>query len=118
EEAVEMAGLEVLVEQRRREGRPAPEEGNARDREEFIATAQRLLAFLDDAFRSNLGESDPAPGAESADVRARQLAMQVRLARRLPDYWQRFEAYRVEFAGRQLGTTPESRGWLRRLFGS
>src|SRR5262249_18539928 len=119
-----MAGLEVLVEQRRREGRPAPEEGNARDRQEFLGPAQSLLTFLDDAFRANLGESEPEaltgpPAAETADLRARQLATQVRLARRLPDYWQRFEAYRVEFAGRRLGATPPSRGgWLRRLFGS
>lgn len=121
EEAVEMAGLEVLVELRRRENRPPPEEDSARDREEFLAMAESLLTFLDDAFRADQPEA-LAPTTSAADaadaVRARRLTGQVALARRLPDYWQRFEAYRVAFASRRLGAATQSRGWLRRLFGS
>jgi len=120
QEALEMAGLETMVEARKRAGRPAPEDGNAGDRDELLATIDGLLDHLHEA----LGRALPLeerPGFEGAQQGAAhsrdgRLAGQVCLAKRLPDYWQRFEAHRVEFARKPLGGTGE--GWLKRLFGS
>lgn len=121
EEAVEMAALEVMVEARKRHQRAAPEESNAHDRAEFHATAEELLEYLDRAFRASLGAADLAAvdGAARAapgEVHAQRLAGQVLLAKRLPDYWQRFEAHRAEHAAGRLGSA-QAAGWLRRLFG-
>lgn len=122
DEAVEMAGLELLVELRRRDHRPAPEEGNARDREEFRAMAESLLAHLDQALRASLSEDErqgfERARAADADARGRMLSGQVFLAKRLPDYWQRFEVHRAAFAERGLGATGQGPGWLKRLFAS
>ncbi len=121
EEAVEMAALEVMVEGRKRHQRAAPEESNAQDRTEFHATAEELLEYLDRAFRAALATADldaveAAARAASGEVHAQRLAGQVLLAKRLPDYWQRFEAYRAEHATGRLGSA-QAAGWLRRLFG-
>jgi len=122
EEAVEMAALELMVEGRKRQQRAAPEEGNARDRAEFHATAEELLEHLDRTFRAGLSPADldaieAAARLAPGEVHAQRLAGQVLLAKRLPDYWQRFEAFRAEHAAAQLGAM-QGAGWLRRLFGS
>ncbi len=55
--------------------------------------------------------------ASGQEPRERLVAGQVFLARRLPDYWQRFEAYQAAYAKARL-ETPGPRGrWLGRLFG-
>jgi hypothetical protein len=67
-----------------------------------------------------------AAEAAGSDARSRALLGQVLLARRLPDYWQRFETARLAFFDARMGAaTPESsgdksgdKGWLRRLLGS
>jgi len=128
-EAAEMAALELLVSGRRKAGRPAPEEDNPRDRAEWVALSGDLLTHLRASLRSELAESDRAAmdAAEAAgsDARSRALLGQVLLARRLPDYWQRFETARLAFFdARMEAATPESsedksgdKGWLRRLLG-
>ena len=45
------------------------------------------------------------------------MATQIALARSLPDYWQRFDAVRLEYAAERAVSGGESRGLLRRLFG-
>jgi hypothetical protein len=120
EEAVEMGALEILVEARRREGRSAPEDGNARDREEFHALAAALLAHLDQALAAILGD-EARPDLEraragAADLHAGRIAVQAHLAKRLPDYWQRFDEHRRAFGQLQASTAEPSTGWLRRLF--
>lgn len=121
EEAVEMAGLEVMVEVRKRENRPAPEESSAADRDEFQTILGSFLAHLTEAFHATLS-TDEHRGFEAAqggerEPRARLYAGQVFLAKRLPDYWQRFDTHRAAFARARVATPSESPGWLRRLFG-
>jgi hypothetical protein len=120
-EAVDMAGLALMVDLRRRHGRPAPDTSSDADRREFEQTAVDLLSHIREALRADLAteEREELERAEAShrEPRERLLAGQVFLARRLPDYWQRFEAHQAAFAKTRL-ETPESReGWLRRLFG-
>jgi hypothetical protein len=120
-EATEMGALDLLVELRRRNQRPLPEDGNARDHDELRALTERLFAGIDEAFQASLAEADRQPCAEAraaaSDTREAILAGQVALAKRLPDYWQRFEAHRSDVASRTLGEAEARPSWLRRLFG-
>lgn len=109
EEAVEMAALHLLVELRKRRSQPAPEGDSRADREEFEALAADLFAYLAEAFDTE------APRGDSG--RAQHLRGQVALARRLPDYWQRFEAHRAAHAEARLTSPPAPPGLLKRLFG-
>ena len=115
-----MAGLELMVELRRRDGRPAPETTSDADRREFEQTSRDLLTHLRAAFWAevSLDERGELERAESEAAESdRLLAGQGLLARRLPDYWQRFEAHRAAYAQARLDApaTPSS-GWLGRLF--
>ena len=120
QEAVEMAGLELLVESRRRHGRPAPDTDSAADRKEFAETSRALLVHLRSAFHAEL---DPAQRAalERAEARAGEvepfIAGQALLARELPDYWQRFETHRAAHVRSCLDAPPPRGGWLGRLLG-
>ena len=121
-EAVEMAALELLVGARQKAGRPAPAEDNARDRAEWVALSDDLLSHLRVTLRESLAEADRAvmAAAEAAgnDPRSRALLGQVVLARRLPDYWQRFDAARLAFVEARLDDASPDKGWMRRLLGS
>jgi len=122
EEAVEMAALHLLVELRKRHDRPAPETSSRADREEFQALAADLLAYLGRAFEAGLS-SERRPDfvrerAEGAESRARELRVQIFLARHLPDYWQRLETYRAAHAEARLAAPPPSTGLFKRLFNS
>jgi len=120
EEAVEMAGLELLVALRKKQRRPVPEEHSGDDRQAFEALAADLLSSLRSALRGELSGVEvaalDAAEASAGDVRAEVLAGQVFLAKHLPDYWQRFEAHRAAHAQARLSEVVESAGWLRRLF--
>ncbi|MBI2528274.1 MAG: hypothetical protein HYV93_20130 [Candidatus Rokubacteria bacterium] len=120
EEAVEMAGLEFLVAQRKKQGRPAPEEHSVTDRREFEALVADLLASLRNSFRAEIAEQDltalDLAEAAAGDAQAQAVAGQVFLARRLPDYWQRFESHRAAYAQARLSEPVASGSWLRRLF--
>jgi hypothetical protein len=123
EEAIEMAGLKLMVDLRERHGLPKPETASEADRREFEATAATLLRHLRDAFHADLSvEQRGAIGrleAGQSDPRERLLIGQVYLARQLPDYWQRFEAYRAGYAEARLSAPVHAprAGWLSRLFG-
>ena len=120
EEAVEMAGLKLMVDLRARHARPAPETSSEADRREFEAIAAALLAHLRDAFHAQLGadERHQLERAEAGQPSEREafLAGQVLLARRLPDYWQRFETHQAAYAETRLEAPPAKSGWLGRLF--
>jgi hypothetical protein len=120
EEAVEMAALELLVELRKQQGRAAPEEGNAEDREAWHALGRDVLAALREGFAASLGADEQAALARAeaggADAHAQALAGQVALARRLPDYWQRFDGHRAAYLAHRLSGAQSPPGWLRRLF--
>jgi hypothetical protein len=120
EEAVEMAALKLMVDLRTAAGRPAPESTSTADRSEFEAGSRALLVWLRDAYvadlsqalRAGFDEAETAAGAEPG----RLLAGQVWLARRLPDYWQRFERYQRQYTEQRMAD-PGGPGWLKRLFG-
>jgi hypothetical protein len=121
EEAVDMAALDIVVEARKRSGRRAPEDGNARDRDEVLAMGADFLGVLHRTLSAALPD-DARPAfdrvvADAPDDRSRQLAGQVFFAKRLPDYWQRFEELRGDFTRERLGSVPQATGWLRRRFG-
>ncbi len=120
EEAVEMAALKIMVDLRAATGRPAPESTSAADRAEFEAGSRALLAWLRDVYAAEL-PPDLRPHFDAAEAAAdeepaRLLAGQVWLARRLPDYWQRFERHQRRYADQRLAD-PGGPGWLKRLFG-
>jgi hypothetical protein len=121
DEAVEMAALHLLVELRKRHGRPAPESDSREDRDEFAALAADLLAYLGEAFAAELSEDHRRAfdGARvgGSDARAQGLRGQVFLARQLPDYWQRFEAHRAAHAEVRLASPDRPARFLKRLFG-
>ena len=120
EEAVEMAGLKLMVDLRTRHGRPAPETSSETDRREFEVLAAEILVHLQSAFHAELGAEDRAEleraEADHPSGRARLLAGQVLLARRLPDYWQRFERYQTAYAGARLAAPASRAGRLGRFF--
>jgi len=111
EEAIDFACLEALVRSRRARGLPAPAADSSDDREEFARSVRELLARLD---------ADIADGLSGRRETAREapdlVAVQVRLAKELPDYWQRFEAIVASYAGEPAASGGERRSFLERLF--
>lgn len=121
EEAVAMAGLELLVALRQKQGRAAPEEGSVSDRQEHEGLVAELLAHLRLAFRAEVAEPERLALTEleaaARDSGDRALEGQVLLAKRLPDFWQRFEVHRAAHAEARLSERVQGSGWLQRLFG-
>lgn len=117
EDAVDYACLDAMVKARQDRGAPAPEADNPRDREEYDRRVAEflervraaLVPALTTAQRHRLGATVGAP--RGGDVTA-AVAIQVALAKELPDYWQRFEGVR-----RQPSGGDERRGLLDRLLG-
>src|SRR5213594_4091418 len=120
EEAVDFACLDALVERRRAHGLPAPVADSARDRDEFTQRVRTFLAELRDAVATDLTPEQrrkvDAAARAAGDETGRLLAVQVALAKELPDYWQRFEATRVAYVGAASASSGERPGLLRRLF--
>jgi len=123
EEAVDAACLEVLVEARRARNLPPPVADDVEDRAEFDRLVGAFLGRLEASMRVGLGDEEggrlasAAPGAGGGAGTARLLADQASLATRLPDYWQRFETVKNEFAAEQKGLPPDRGGRRGRLFG-
>jgi len=121
EEAVDFACLDALVAHRRARGLPPLEADSARDRAEYEASVRAFLAHLEATVAADLTPVQAArleaTGREAPDEPARLIAVQVTLARELPDYWQRFEAGRASFSVESaLASGGQRRGLLRRLF--
>jgi hypothetical protein len=123
EEAVDYACLEALVAARQERGLPPPVTDNADDRSEF---ERGVLAFLSRLERELAPSSRSLPrGVDNSDGEAgRLLAVQVTLAKSLPDYWQRFDAVRTAWVGGLGGRSEppmssgsDARGLFARLFG-
>jgi hypothetical protein len=142
EEALDAACLDTLVRVRQARRLPPLQADNPRDREAYESELRTLLERLH-AHLSGLVAAEPgtratraageagtrAPGAAEearprppraargeADPLARLMDTQVVLARSLPDYWQRFDAIRIEYAEERAVSGGESRGLLGRLF--
>jgi hypothetical protein len=119
EEAVEVACLDILVSARRSQGLPPPAADSEKDRAEFDQVVHRLLARmqaelvapLDDSLRTRIARVEEA----ATDPVERRMVVQVALARELPDYWQRFDAIRTDYAA-ERASGRESGGFLRHLF--
>ena len=86
-----------------------------------VPNVRAFLERLHDAIARGLtpAQREKVEAAESAggDPLQRLLAVQVALAKELPDYWQRFEASRVAWAEAPPASGGERRSLLRRLFG-
>jgi hypothetical protein len=130
EEAIDYVCLDALVRSRRAHGLPPPAADNPDDRRAYLVN---VLAFLELLRQELVGELsaeqrrkvlNTAP--EGGDEQAQLVAVQVALARLLPDYWHRFDAVQARYlaapadSGGAPGGVPsgsEGRGLLGRLFG-
>jgi hypothetical protein len=123
EEAVDFVCLEIMVERRRAQGLPAPAADNTEDRTEFTVAVRAFLEHLEADLTADLAPADRRGVLEAArtadDPTGRLLAVQVGLARLLPDYWQRFETSRNRYAAESAADASrgDRGGLLRRLFG-
>jgi len=122
EEAVDACCLDLLVRSRRERGRPMPVADSAADRAEFEALAGAFLRHLrtamgDGGAEMQASEVTAVEAGAPREGHARLLATQVAFAKRLPDYWKRFEAAQGAFASDALAPETERGGWLERLFG-
>jgi len=124
-EAVDFVCLDSMVNARSAAGLPAPEADSTSDRAEFDRRVEAFLTRLADAMvsaldtsqRHSLAAADPAGGDRVAHL----VAVQVALAKLLPDYWQRFEQVRAAYAA-EPDALPSPSGrdrprWLDRLLG-
>ena len=124
-EAVDFVCLEAMVRARHAAGLPAPVADSAPDRAEFDRRVEAfltrlehtMLVSLDAEQRRSLTTSARAAG----DRLAQLIATQVALAKLLPDYWQRFEQARLEYAQEVGEPAPDSGRdrplWVDRLLG-
>jgi hypothetical protein len=119
EEAVDAACLDTLVRVRQAQRLPPPQADNARDRAEYESEVRRLLERLDGRLSGLIADAPEAHAVPEAseDPVGQLMRTQIALARSLPDYWQRFDAVRIEHAAERAASGGESRGFLRRLFG-
>lgn len=121
-EAVDLACLDLMVKLRRRHGRQPPEEQNEKDRQEFRSLVREFLVSLREAYCNGLSEAErvritQAEAAAGSEEVQRLVAAQVTLAKQLPDYWQRFEAFSAAFARDRLAAPPPKPGFFDRLRG-
>jgi len=124
-EAVDFVCLESMVQSRRASGLPAPVAESASDRAEFDGRVETFLSRLADAMLASLDEErrqSLVTAERAAGNRLDQLvAVQVALAKLLPDYWQRFEQVRAAYAAEVGAPAPASSSdrpsWLDRLLG-
>ncbi|MBI1846272.1 MAG: hypothetical protein HYR86_04785 [Candidatus Rokubacteria bacterium] len=125
EEAVDFVCLDVMVQARRGRGVPAPAADSAADRAEFEADVtaflERLERDLTAAVAIERRVALTAAGRAASEPRACAFAVQVALAKELPDYWPRFDETRERHAAERLAgavsSGGERRGLLGRLFG-
>jgi len=129
EEAVDYVCLEALVRDRQARGLAPPAADSVDDRRAYT---DNVLAFLRLLRRELTGALSPdaqrTAAAEAAgNEQAGLIALQVAMARTLPDYWQRFAAVSDDYLAGRLPRSPEtpagglsgreSGGLLARLFG-
>jgi len=112
EEAVDFFCLDLLVKVRQARSRPSPEEKSEKDRREFQELVEEFLGFLRKGFLAKLGEEEAArlrsgEGAARGTRAQRLVAVQVQLAKALPDYWQAFDEFTARFTWERLAAAPE-----------
>jgi NCAIR mutase (PurE)-related protein len=112
EDALDSVSLDVMAQRRRARGLPPPAADSGSDREEFTAGVRAFLERLGTELLREATAEQKRKAAESASRAGggelgRLLAVQVTLARELPDYWQRFETLRVAYTAECLGSRGE-----------
>jgi hypothetical protein len=121
EEAVDHVCLQALVERRRARGLPAPAADSAADRAEYEADVRAFLERLVAEIVPGLPAEEARRAQDAAraggDTALDLMATQVVLAKRLPDYWQRFDDVRGRWLAEPAPSGSERRGLLARLFG-
>jgi hypothetical protein len=122
EAQVDSACVEAMVRAREARGLPAPRADSAPDRQEYDERIRRFLELLRDRLAGAAGadvQAAIARGLEraSADPVARLTAVQLALARALPDYWQRFDDARRAYVEAESASGRERGGLLGRLLG-
>jgi hypothetical protein len=122
EEAVDFVSLDVIVQNRRARGLPPPAADNADDRREFeagvTAFLERLAADLGERLSAEQQRKlEEITSRAGNDRVARLVAIQVALAKQLPDYWQQFETIRARHTEARGASGGERRGFLARFFG-
>lgn len=120
EDAVDHVVLDVMVQARRRRGRPGPVAASAGDRHEFEVGVRAFLERLSADLGPALGlqqrpRAQKAFAGAGGEAVAQLVARQVALAKTLPDYWQRFDAIRLAYTAERLASGGERRGLLGRL---
>jgi hypothetical protein len=119
EEAIDYVCLEALVQDRRAQSLPPPAADSRRDRDEFTERVRAFLRLLLAEVPADVPQTErPRPPAQDArDEQSQLIAAQVSLARRLPDYWQRFEAVSARYLAQPGRSGSDRPGLLARLFG-
>lgn len=119
EEAIDYVCLEALVQARRARDLPPPSADSRRDRDEFAARVRAFLHLLLQEVPAGLpdGERPRPPTPGGGDEQAQLVAVQVTLAKRLPDYWQRFELVSTRYLAADGDSGSARPGLLARLFG-
>jgi hypothetical protein len=124
EEAVDYVGLDAMVRARRARSLPEPDKASVRDRSEFDTRVRGFLQRLEQEVSAGLAPPQRdriARTPTTGDETARLIAVQVVLAKELPDYWQHFEQVAEAYAGEAEAEPPpsggERGGLLGRLFG-
>jgi hypothetical protein len=120
EEAIDYVCLEALVRTRRAHDLPPPAADNPADRRAYNDTLLGFLRLLGQELTAALSAEDERRMAAAPTVHdepARLVALQVALARQLPDYWQRFDAVRVRYLTEPAVPSGRQSGLLARLFG-
>jgi hypothetical protein len=110
-----------MVKARELRGCPAPRSDNTQDREEYQACVRELLEALAARFAASIDRSlrgrleDHA--AADTDPNAKLLALQVLLAKTVPDYWQRFDEVSAAYTTDRVASGGEGRSFLGRFLG-
>jgi hypothetical protein len=120
EEAIDFVCLDALVSARKARGLPAPASDNDADRAEYGAHVLAFLRLLDAHLAAGTidGPRHASEPPAAADEPTRLLGGQLELAKRLPDYWQRFELMRARYVAEPPPPSGgERRSVLARLFG-
>ena len=122
EDAVDFACLDVMVDARKTRDAPAPAAENVRDREEYTARVASFLEHLRRELIANLSaEQRQRLGGTVVRDAPRDIAaavdVQIALAKELPDYWQRFDAIRLNALSEIGGSRGQRRSLLDWLLG-
>ena len=118
---MDFVSLDVIVQHRRARGLPAPAADSAADRQEFeagvTAFLERLAADLTEGLSAEQRRKLEDTAARGGHDRvARLVAVQVALAKQLPDYWQQFDTIRARHTQARDASGGERGGFLARLF--